>query len=666
MMAAFRVHNVGFYHPEPLAIHCIAYNKHYRKIALSRSDGSVEVWNFRCNNLFAEKVIPAESGRSIESLAWCQNRLFSVGLTGLITEYDLLHLKPKKSTPTSFGACWCIAPNKEETSLAVCTEEGYLSIFNVLNDTVEYEKSLDKQEGRIMCLAWHENGNIIVTGSIDAIRVWNVKTGHAIQRIVVGRQSRKTETIVWSVAFTRDFQIVSGDSTGNVSFWDAEKGVLISSVKSHTADVLCIAVEENGRRIYASGVDPQIVLFERAHLSKKWVKCRSRIHHSHDVRALAMAENYLVSGGVDTNLIISKYPPKITLKFPPFLQTPCLHLAPKASIILLQYSTWLEIWRLGNTHETSGEDKCRLSLSSNHLKLVDFKAKPGEIIVASALSNDAQWLAYSTTVGLRVFQLVMENPGMEKPKITLLRIHSLPKECLSARCLAFNSTGTKLLSLLPSGELQILAMDYVQLTLIHQFKPDELSVGCHIMSVSMDGKFVAVGYHDGQVKVFNISNYQVHCSLPNHFPPTAMAFVPNEVYLVIAYQDRKVVAYDINSRQFATWSNTLSLASSLKLDVSEYVFRGITFTPTDENLVILHDCATIYIINKKILSDRCLQNNSEKLRSLESAILKKSSRFSYLVHFLNLRDDFMVALEVSPIALMQKLPPTLKKKKFGT
>lgn len=44
------------------------------------------------------KVIPPQPGGSIEALAWCRNRLFSVGLTGLVIEYDLLNLRPKVST----------------------------------------------------------------------------------------------------------------------------------------------------------------------------------------------------------------------------------------------------------------------------------------------------------------------------------------------------------------------------------------------------------------------------------------------------------------------------------------------------------------------------------------------------------------------------------------
>lgn len=44
--------------------------------------------------------------------------------------------------------------------------------------------------GRILSLSWHSSSDFIVTGSSDAIRVWNVETGHAVNRMTPGRVER--------------------------------------------------------------------------------------------------------------------------------------------------------------------------------------------------------------------------------------------------------------------------------------------------------------------------------------------------------------------------------------------------------------------------------------------------------------------------------------------
>lgn len=48
------------------------------------------------------------------------------------------------------------------------------------------------------------------------------------------------QTVVWSLAVFADGTFVSGDSMGNVKFWDGIMGTQIRSFKAHRADVLCL------------------------------------------------------------------------------------------------------------------------------------------------------------------------------------------------------------------------------------------------------------------------------------------------------------------------------------------------------------------------------------------------------------------------------------------
>ena len=56
--------------------------------------------------------------------------------------------------------------------------------------------------GRIISISWHPTEEVIVTGGIDNVRLWSVKSGRAIQRLTLGRQRNK-ETVVWCVAILR-------------------------------------------------------------------------------------------------------------------------------------------------------------------------------------------------------------------------------------------------------------------------------------------------------------------------------------------------------------------------------------------------------------------------------------------------------------------------------
>lgn len=75
-------------------------------------------------------------------------------------------------------AAFCLDINKSNSLIAVGTEQGYLNIFRINEDEVLFDKFFDKQEGRILCLKFNHTGDFIVTGSTDAIRIWNVQSGN--------------------------------------------------------------------------------------------------------------------------------------------------------------------------------------------------------------------------------------------------------------------------------------------------------------------------------------------------------------------------------------------------------------------------------------------------------------------------------------------------------
>lgn len=125
-----------------------------------------------------ERSLPSSVNHlNIESIGWYKQRLFGVGLQGVLTEYELRTLNRKYIASVTGEAAFCMDIHESSGQLAIGTEHGYINIFDASGEEVLFHKFLDKQEGRILCLKFDDSGNYIVSGSMDAVRVWDVQTG---------------------------------------------------------------------------------------------------------------------------------------------------------------------------------------------------------------------------------------------------------------------------------------------------------------------------------------------------------------------------------------------------------------------------------------------------------------------------------------------------------
>lgn len=111
--------------------------------------------------------------------------------------------------------------------------------------------------------------------------------------------------------------------------------------------------------MYSSGVDRVIIQYRQVSVGKKerkeWTTTVKRRYHSHDVRALAYLNcgpiDQLISGGVDTNLIISSPASKFDRvkqqRMSSWPHRPIVSLASGSKSILEQHDQGVRIWSVG-------------------------------------------------------------------------------------------------------------------------------------------------------------------------------------------------------------------------------------------------------------------------------------------------------------------------------
>lgn len=663
------VHSVRFYNLEPISVKCMSCDEESKTLAVARSDNTIEIWNLLHTPCIERTIIGSYD--TIETLNWYKKRLFSAGLQGSIIEYDLFHQTSKSMHPVTSGTCWCIAIKKETRQLAAGTESGHINIFDINDEEIMYNKLLDKQEGRISCIAWDATGNFVVTGSVDTVRVWNVKSGLAVHRMTTGRSQANKETIVWSLAVTSDFIIISGDSRGKLCFWDGNVGIGITNYQSHKADIRAICLSTDQNTVYCAGTDPLIATYERVKIREgdekgKWVKSIQRFIHDHDVSSLVLCDNKLFSAGTDGYIALSCYPPKVLFKYPPLLQAPAVQSSGSERLLLLRYPCSLALWRLGRKDV------------SPPCQLLQWEPPCDTRIKCSALSPNGSWMACSTQGRFRLYSLrIVEN------KVRLNRLKVPYKGSLISLAMSFSSDSTKLVLGTVDGSVVTIDLATDQPFVANTFeayKNKDVTDSIRMLAVSSDFEYVIASDLDSNIVVWQ--QEKVYAKLPRYACPiTALAVHPTTNELVIVYADHKIMEYSLKKRKYTKFSKGLQDQLPKQWLSRSFPVQNITFDERNDNIIILHDDNTIFVINKEkefpeveakiprlgpFIEENSTENSNQHpfSRTPQHAfhVIKK---YKHLVYFGSLCKGEMVAVEVSPVKLTEKLPPTLKQKRFG-
>ncbi|KAK6185977.1 hypothetical protein SNE40_008101 [Patella caerulea] len=670
-MGEFRVHHVRFFEYQPKPIHCLAYEKKNKQLAVSRSDGSIEIW-LPESDWLQEKVISGRSEQSVEAIVWQGKRLFTAGLGGDVTEHNLLTLKPKNSEPCNAGAIWCLTKNFTGTRLAAGTEDGCVVLFDIEMGQLKYLQSFGKQEGRILSIAWHTQEGVIVTGGVDNIRLWSVKSGQAIQRLTLGHQQENQETIVWCLAITSNMTIISGDSRGKTCFWNGRQGTLIKTFSSHKADVLTLSINEEEDCVFSSGVDPLLVGFEFVTTksgvgNQHWVQSTTQNIHKHDVRAVCFLPNCIVSAGIGTNLCLTQRRRDETIsKRIAHIPQNIVHVAKEKKMVMLRYTDYLEVWKLGHTNFTSEKDGEILPLRSNPVKLLQLKCKGQAAILCCGISNSGDHIAYCDEHNLRIYQLSVDEEDYT-PKVGLSKITMASEDLrVPIHHLEFTPDGRFIVTATASGYLQLTEINEDRAHVSNTF--NVFADGITMLTMSPTGNCVAIVSGDYTISILNITNNTIECNLPKYdHPPRTLRFSPSGEDLVIAYSNNMIFEFDVDKKEYTTWSRRESRRFPNQWFKRQNKVCRITFDPRNDDHLVLQDNMAFVIVDKsKTMPEKKKRIFDKWYKPKKEDAFHQCKKYNFLMYVELLEDDWMLIVERTPLAILNNLPATLKQKKFGT
>ncbi|CAG8949768.1 hypothetical protein HYFRA_00004091 [Hymenoscyphus fraxineus] len=452
------IHRCRFVHYPPSTINALAFSKSNitekektapPRLAVGRANGDIEIWNPLNGSWLQETTIRGGKDRSIDGLVWTQDpneenhgstiigksRLFSIGYTTTVTEWDLEKGVPLRHASGNHGEIWCLAAQPplvlekgkegktagqwEGQHLIAGCSDGALVVYSTEGEDLQLQKVLirpSSKRAKIISVTFKDR-NIVVAGCSDStIRIFDIRNGALLRSMSLGAgpAGGPKEIIVWSVKVLNDGTIVSGDSTGELRIWNGELYTQQQRIKSHRQDILSLATSADGSIIISGGMDRRTVVYKQVGKGKlRWAEASHRRYHKHDVKSMASFESsnmsVVVSGGPDASPMVM---PLSKIGFEnqralPFLpQEPIIQSSTKLRLMMSWWDREINIWRLGKFTKPVANPEVEEDQVARDRKLVAKILIKGEANITSAsLSTDGSLLAVATAEEIKMFQL---------------------------------------------------------------------------------------------------------------------------------------------------------------------------------------------------------------------------------------------------------------------
>ncbi|KAM8710953.1 hypothetical protein ACLKA7_017566 [Drosophila subpalustris] len=664
------VHNVRFYTIKPRAVVSLAYTHALKCLALSREDGAIELWDMK-HAPYLNRVIQLTPETAVEDLAWSGQRLFSVGLSGKLIEWDLNTLQPRHEQSPTGNALWCLTVNHAGTELAIGSEEGHINIMSIEHDEISYKTLFNKQLGRVLCCKYDKTDTKLITGSVGAVRIWSVSKGTTLHTMTLCGP----DVIVHALLVLRNDTIIAGDSAGFVTVWNASNGTQLESNQVLDAHVFALATNAREDRLVCSGKEPPLIrvlsktkIKREESVCERWIKFMQREPHRHYVKSLLVLKDDIISAGEDgllcvtsisrTNALISKYAP--------FLQGSVVSVAPSANLMLLRYPQSLHLWRLGVASELDAKE---LRLEQTPVKLLQLNVSARKFIQAAAISEDSAWICYSTVDELRLSRLHL-NP------LSVERLNSeLPAELEAATHIIFSKSKQLFLLHAESRQLRCFALQENRVEFLYSvYLSAELKSPISHLELSSGGKYLVVATTDHLVAVWQLDGKESQhlLNLPRYrAATTALAMHEARPRLVVAYADGRLVDYDLVKARIVC--ETGKLVGSQR----SHCIKGLLLDASNPDIVIAYnECASFVLRSFKSKKDslQAPRHKAKRLSQSEDATdsasvrryaCKSTFKSRFLVQACRLGDQELVTVSIHPKNLLAPLPPPYIRKKFG-
>lgn len=463
------------------------------KLAIGRANGDIELWNPQNGNWVQEAIFPGDNA-SIDGLLWTreadekdvegkpvlgQHRLFSIATSPTVTEWDLALGVPKRKSSGNFSQVWCFAAQplrqnnateeaQSQDLVAGCID-GAIVLLSTADNDLQFKRFLARISGKnAKCVSiTYQTRDRVLAGFADStIRVLDVRNGSTIRTMSLGSSipGAPKNKLVWQVKCLSNGDIVSGDSTGDVVFWDGKTYSMLQRLSVDESDCLDLVVSADGKSVFKGSLDGKITIFQyttNTNGRQTWTKSQHRKIHQGEVKTMSAYDSkgmsVIVSGGSDLASVVTplrefgKENGRSLVSLP---QRSPVASARQARLLVSWWEQSVSIWRIAR----SGSKDLSMEPQPPRKLVAKIELSATDYIRSAAVSDDGRVVAVCTSTQVKVFQLKRrsdsEVDGLVVRKIEIPR--SLAES--GARLLRFSPDGKWLAAVQPDNEVHVVRL----------------------------------------------------------------------------------------------------------------------------------------------------------------------------------------------------------------
>eukprot|EP00977_Amphora_coffeiformis_P003458 scaffold638_cov168-Amphora_coffeaeformis.AAC.40 len=620
-----------------------AWSKH-SLVAISRENGCIEVKSLD-EKLRTLVVLPGKKEHPVHLLAWIKDSQDSstpmlVGATRRGGIFMINFAKQTFSGVTASGGGGVYAleslssiPGCERLVAAGC-QDGSIRFFQYHeNGSFILVSSIPSSGAPVDSLAWSKrnitkkglDGLIIFAGIADGtIRRFdcsekNERTAwKSVTRMTVESRGRNIPTRVWALQALNDGTLVSGNSLGQVQFWDGETGALEQSIEQTDtkADVLDLAISSDEAKVFASGIDARVICIERQLGTENsvWMLTHAQRPHTHDVKSVEIAckktkhkdsegnlvsTDILITGGTDIKICtynVTEYHTGRPRTIYPWPTVSPVFIAGKARMIGVMREEKVDLYRVTGKRERENISN-PVSVNETDTLVGTVEIHHGSNLTCATMSDDGRYLAVADSKSVYLFVISFKKERLQTKQLKMEKDVKSPVSAMKF------SNDTTLIASCVDGSTLVVSLEDGKISgnnaqRVSGSKTESNEFPVHSIVTCPSGTLFATQRNTlqgGVVETYSIGKEGTvrHLwTLPSLDSPIADVSFLDENRIAVGSIDFELVIFDIKEQRLNQWNVGTGSDQSLPPDLKKRRDHPVRVFPAvgNPNQVFLVSC----------------------------------------------------------------------------